>query len=304
MSRSLEILESVAPRAELIWASPREVLNLVQADSIGCHIITMTHDLIAKLDLLGKDLDAVLARDRADVPVATRCPPASTSERDAKALITGGAGFIGSTLADRLSADGVEVVIYDDLSSGRPRVHRGRVRAGRRRVRAGRRPRRRRSCDGRSRDATRCSTSPANADVRHGFDQPTARSRAEHDRHLRRARGDARRRRHAHRVLLHRLGLRRARGVPHARDVPVPGADVALRRLEARGRRADPGLRARVRLRRRSSFASSRSSASATRTGTSSTSAGACGRIPRACASSATAARRSRTSTSATASRR
>jgi transaldolase len=58
MSRSLEIIESLAPRAELIWASPREVLNLVQADSIGCHIITMTRDLIAKLDLLGKDLDA------------------------------------------------------------------------------------------------------------------------------------------------------------------------------------------------------------------------------------------------------
>jgi transaldolase len=58
MSQSLEVLESVAPSAELIWASPREVLNLVQADSIGCHIITMTHDLIAKLHLLGKDLDA------------------------------------------------------------------------------------------------------------------------------------------------------------------------------------------------------------------------------------------------------
>jgi transaldolase len=58
MSQALEILESVAPVAELIWASPREVLNLVQADSIGCHIITMTQDLIAKLDLLGKDLDA------------------------------------------------------------------------------------------------------------------------------------------------------------------------------------------------------------------------------------------------------
>jgi transaldolase len=58
MSQSLEILESVAPGSELIWASPREVLNLVQADSIGCHIITMTHELIAKLDLLGKDLDA------------------------------------------------------------------------------------------------------------------------------------------------------------------------------------------------------------------------------------------------------
>jgi transaldolase len=58
MSASLEILESVAPGAELIWASPREVLNLVQANSIGCHIITMTHDLIAKLHLLGKDLSA------------------------------------------------------------------------------------------------------------------------------------------------------------------------------------------------------------------------------------------------------
>lgn len=57
MSRSLEILERTAPNAELIWASPREVLNLVQADSIGCHIITMTHDLLTKLDTLGKDLD-------------------------------------------------------------------------------------------------------------------------------------------------------------------------------------------------------------------------------------------------------
>ena len=57
MSRSLEILESVAPDAELIWASPRELLNLVQADSIGCHNITMTNDLIAKLGVLGKDLD-------------------------------------------------------------------------------------------------------------------------------------------------------------------------------------------------------------------------------------------------------
>jgi transaldolase len=42
---------------EVIWASPREVLNAVQADAVGCHIITMTPDLIAKLDTLGKDLD-------------------------------------------------------------------------------------------------------------------------------------------------------------------------------------------------------------------------------------------------------
>jgi transaldolase len=45
-----------APRSELIWASPREVLNVVQADQVGCHIITVTHDLLKKLDLLGKDL--------------------------------------------------------------------------------------------------------------------------------------------------------------------------------------------------------------------------------------------------------
>ncbi len=57
MSRSLEILASAAPAAELIWASPRELLNLVQADSIGCHIITMTGELIKKLPSLGKDLD-------------------------------------------------------------------------------------------------------------------------------------------------------------------------------------------------------------------------------------------------------
>ncbi len=56
MERSLEIMVD-APRAELIWASPREILNLVQADRIGCHIITVTHDLLKKLDCLGKSLE-------------------------------------------------------------------------------------------------------------------------------------------------------------------------------------------------------------------------------------------------------
>jgi transaldolase len=46
-----------APRSELIWASPREILNLVQANELGCHIITITHDLLKKLDGLGKDLE-------------------------------------------------------------------------------------------------------------------------------------------------------------------------------------------------------------------------------------------------------
>ena len=45
-----------APEAELIWASPREVLNIIQAHDIGCHIITVTHDLLGKLHLLGKNL--------------------------------------------------------------------------------------------------------------------------------------------------------------------------------------------------------------------------------------------------------
>ena len=41
---------------KVIWASPREVLNLLQADAVGCHVITMTADLIKKLSLIGKDL--------------------------------------------------------------------------------------------------------------------------------------------------------------------------------------------------------------------------------------------------------
>jgi transaldolase len=57
MARSVEVIESTAPTCELIWASAREVLNLVQADSVGCHIITITSDLIPKLETLGKDLD-------------------------------------------------------------------------------------------------------------------------------------------------------------------------------------------------------------------------------------------------------
>ena len=45
------------PNVELIWASPRELLNIFQADEIGCHIITVTNDVLKKLELVGKDLD-------------------------------------------------------------------------------------------------------------------------------------------------------------------------------------------------------------------------------------------------------
>lgn len=55
MARAIDIMVA-APRSELIWASPREVLNVVQAEQVGCHVITMTHDLLKKLDGLGKDL--------------------------------------------------------------------------------------------------------------------------------------------------------------------------------------------------------------------------------------------------------
>jgi transaldolase len=44
------------PQMELIWASPRELFNIVQAEQIGCHIITVTHDLLKKLPLIGRDL--------------------------------------------------------------------------------------------------------------------------------------------------------------------------------------------------------------------------------------------------------
>ena len=55
MQQCLEILQDV-PTAELLWASPRELLNIVQADSIGCHIITATPDILKKLEKLGKAL--------------------------------------------------------------------------------------------------------------------------------------------------------------------------------------------------------------------------------------------------------
>jgi transaldolase len=56
MSSAVEIL-SANPRSELVWASPRELLNIFQADQINCHVITATHDILKKLSLIGKDLD-------------------------------------------------------------------------------------------------------------------------------------------------------------------------------------------------------------------------------------------------------
>jgi transaldolase len=56
MAKSVDILR-IMPKAELIWASPRELLNIHQAEEVGCHIITATNDILKKLTLANKDLD-------------------------------------------------------------------------------------------------------------------------------------------------------------------------------------------------------------------------------------------------------
>lgn len=56
MQESLKVLSSVT-KCELIWASPRELLNVIQANEIGCHVITATSDILNKLELIGKDLN-------------------------------------------------------------------------------------------------------------------------------------------------------------------------------------------------------------------------------------------------------
>ena len=56
MIAAVDLLKS-SPAAELIWASPRELLNIFQADAIGCHVITVTNDILKKLSQVGYDLD-------------------------------------------------------------------------------------------------------------------------------------------------------------------------------------------------------------------------------------------------------
>lgn len=57
MAAAVELLRP-HPKLELIWASPRELLNIFQADAVGCHVITVTTDVLKKLSLVGKDLAA------------------------------------------------------------------------------------------------------------------------------------------------------------------------------------------------------------------------------------------------------
>ena len=56
MTEAVEIMRRF-PKQELIWASPRELLNIFHAESVGCHIITVTADVLKKLSLVGKNLD-------------------------------------------------------------------------------------------------------------------------------------------------------------------------------------------------------------------------------------------------------
>ncbi len=55
MKSALELM-APEPNSQLVWASPRELLNIFQADEIGCHIITVTSDVLKKVSLIGKDL--------------------------------------------------------------------------------------------------------------------------------------------------------------------------------------------------------------------------------------------------------
>lgn len=57
MREAARVLQA-RPRAELLWASPRELLNIFHAEEVGCHIITVTNDILKKLPLVGKDLAA------------------------------------------------------------------------------------------------------------------------------------------------------------------------------------------------------------------------------------------------------
>jgi transaldolase len=56
MASALHICAMIEPKIELLWASPRELYNIIEADHVGCHIITVAHDILAKLNLFDKDL--------------------------------------------------------------------------------------------------------------------------------------------------------------------------------------------------------------------------------------------------------
>ena len=155
----------------------------------------MTHDLLAKLDLLGKDLDAVLARDRADVPLRRRWPPASASSAD---VTRAGAHHRRRRLHrqhPRRSPDRRRASRSSSTTTSRTGRARVRRRSALRRGGAS-------SCEGDVLDGAAlraaiegCDTVFHLAGERRRAPRPrapAARPRAEHDRHFDRARGDAR----------------------------------------------------------------------------------------------------------------
>ena len=99
MTEALEHPARAGPKAELLWASPRELLNIFQADEIGCHIITVTNDHLKKLSLVGKDLDELFARDGDDVLQGRDCGglhhPACTKRRRLAAPVDAAADGLG-----------------------------------------------------------------------------------------------------------------------------------------------------------------------------------------------------------------
>ena len=72
------------PEVRLIWASPREILNVVQANQAGCHVITVTHDLLKKLSFLGNDIDQLSLRDGPGCFTATPWVPGASYELDGR----------------------------------------------------------------------------------------------------------------------------------------------------------------------------------------------------------------------------
>ena len=122
MREALAICRAADRQIELLWASPRELLNIVQAAEIGCDIITVTNDLLAKLPTLGEGTGTVQPRDGADVPprrrsVRVQAVSAGETETD---------GFVRRYLDETLEAvrllDGAAI---DAMATGLARVREG-----------------------------------------------------------------------------------------------------------------------------------------------------------------------------------